>query len=898
MNGGVIFESNAHTQLHPAPVLKQELITEHYAITAKRPSNKDRMSRPAKVNTTYAADPQQQQPPPLSDPYMSTPSSHTHAQFPPNYPGGIPPGPAPFYQQQQQPPPPPPGQFYPYPQQQQQQPPPVPGPSRRLSNSAEFPPAQPSMYQGEPAGYNPPGPMWETASSSSSHKRKRSNSSQREEIRTPRKNSQSSLPDVNDGRPATQRSGNPSTQSQLPTPPSTGGNLSTPVMSTRALADDRSLARIEEREAPHGVFVTTTEDEGRKLGLVQTSNGTEAVEAAPARGPPRTTTTTVLSVNATTGAASVGRDTLLQSELAWVHTTPAAPGRKAPPPAPRTPEPRTPNSETRTLPNEDADTPGTKETKIKKRLSAFKSTSSPGAEPMFSIRLDMGQGHLSRVALRKDMALAFIGYDKTTHVVEERRSKDEDGWAALAKAPTARPVRPEWPDDEAPWKIGSGNKRARQLRDEKERTTLLRRYFETSSDDEDEAQVEVSPARQGNGHAKNVIRVRQLPIPVVPGPASGPDEWEINPSDARTALVNTLRRGRRSAAVQAAAQAAQSAAMPTMPTGVIACVCKQTTGANGQMISCASCKTWHHLACIGLEEVQIAPNWVCEPCVVQARRATFSTPRGSANRFTSSERSASAFRGDQALALAPSPMFAGEAVRAASSTAGSAPGTRTPFSPTRGHQRARVLSYGNDLWGVSNEEGPSTPVPAARLPDRFSTPRADEPAFDVNSTPSRHLSTDPRMAGQFNSLFSMTPLMGRSRNTTAMLVGGETPTPMPMGNRGRNVSGLPPFSEGVKGRHEFLQGLTADRRPPHTDGPGSPMRRPGGGLLNPPPVSPSPYGGMGHGHRRTLSGTLNPPKFGQSQMRSSSRSGLGLGMVTDRDEEEEEESRPRARSNE
>lgn len=42
MNGGVIFESNTQPQLPSAPVLKQELITEHYAITAKRPSHKDK----------------------------------------------------------------------------------------------------------------------------------------------------------------------------------------------------------------------------------------------------------------------------------------------------------------------------------------------------------------------------------------------------------------------------------------------------------------------------------------------------------------------------------------------------------------------------------------------------------------------------------------------------------------------------------------------------------------------------------------------------------------------------------------------------------------------------------------------------------------------------------------
>lgn len=40
MNGGVLCETNA--QLPSAPVLKQELITEHYAITAKRPAVKDK----------------------------------------------------------------------------------------------------------------------------------------------------------------------------------------------------------------------------------------------------------------------------------------------------------------------------------------------------------------------------------------------------------------------------------------------------------------------------------------------------------------------------------------------------------------------------------------------------------------------------------------------------------------------------------------------------------------------------------------------------------------------------------------------------------------------------------------------------------------------------------------
>lgn len=40
MNGGVLCETNA--QLPSAPVLKQELITEHYAVTAKRSTPKDK----------------------------------------------------------------------------------------------------------------------------------------------------------------------------------------------------------------------------------------------------------------------------------------------------------------------------------------------------------------------------------------------------------------------------------------------------------------------------------------------------------------------------------------------------------------------------------------------------------------------------------------------------------------------------------------------------------------------------------------------------------------------------------------------------------------------------------------------------------------------------------------
>lgn len=143
--------------------------------------------------------------------------------------------------------------------------------------------------------------------------------------------------------------------------------------------------------------------------------------------------------------------------------------------------------------------------------------------------------------------------------------------------------------------------------------------------------------------------------------------------------------------------------------------------------------------------------------------------------------------------------------------------------------------------------------------EHFSTPWMDDPNFDVNSTPSRHLSTDPRMAGQFTgSLFAITPLVGRSRNISGPLIPGDTPV---ASRHGRTVSGVPPFalSDGVVNRHEFLQGLTADRRAPHTEGPEH--RR----TLLAPPHSPSPYTSLGHGR--------NPSVNRYSHMRSGSLRG-------------------------
>lgn len=822
MNGGVLCETNA--QLPSAPVLKQELITEHYAITAKRPAVKEkekekcvhnrpvfasfvtdnvRMNRPPKINTTLAVD--------SSPQFIHTPVGiPPHQQYSP-YANG---SPQHYFPHPQHSP-----QFYPYPPQQHGTP--VAGPSRIVHQQHLYPPFDPNVPQ---YSAPPPPPAWETqsvasvASGASGHKRKRSGSA-KEDMTGSRRNSVQPQQAV--GIPPN------GIAAQLPTPPSTSGLAGTPSQNAASLP--------EEAPPVHGVYVTTTKEEGRKLGLLQNSMGNESIEDLPTRGPPRTTTATVLSVNPS-GVATLGSGTVLESDLALLDDKPSE-------------DPKTPTMTSGALPEVD-DTPRTKKDKTKKRLDAFSTTSRP-TEPMFSIRVDMGQGP-TRLALRKDIALAFIGYDKREGVVEETRGEDQDSWVVSALGGPRAPIRPQWPDDEAPWKLGSG-RRAKQAREEKERTALLRRYLETSSDDSDDDGAARFPMRRPAKRGR---------LPAAPGTAN--NHWDGDATDARAALRNAMGRIPQK-------MAAPQHLPAVIPAGVIACPCKQTGPAAGSMLACTSCKSWFHMGCIGLEDMSLASSWVCEPCVRQAGR-TFVTPSHlqTPAYFGSHER---AFRGDQALALAPSPMFAGEAVRAAGSSGTLE--TRTPSSPTRSAQRARVLSYGNDLWGVT-EEAPSTPVATQRAPGFYSTPRPED-LFDVNSTPSRHLNTDPRMAGEFNStLFSMTPLVGRSRNASNPLIGGDTPAAM-ISRAGRNVAGVTPLSEGIASRHEFLQGLAGgEKRGAFTEAPVSPSRRviP---LAN--PESPSPYGSIGLGPRGN--------RF--SHMRTSSKAraaGLGLGVPHDEDEDE------------
>ncbi|KAL7418841.1 hypothetical protein Q5752_006525 [Cryptotrichosporon argae] len=832
MNGGVLFDTKPPTPHPTAPGLKQSHITDHWAITmnhSRRAADKERSRRTAAPSPTFSHPSDAGQPSPFGTPSsisLAGPSPTFAAAPYPAYPGHQAPYAAPqnYYLL-------PPGDYLP-----------ASGPSqpRRHSAHAEHD-GHPPLYTTSilyDAPASAAAPYYDTPAALA--KRKHESPAAGDLMATP-KAQQAALPD---GGKATKRvkidDALPSVQSQLPTPPSTGRNVSSASVASHAPSDE-----------VHGVFVTVTEDEGRKLGLVQNSTGDEAVEEVKRCGPPRVSTATTLGVDEQGNATLINAD-VLASELAWLER-----GTDSPSGPTRTPmtarAPRTPTSNSVPLPD---DTPRTRETRTLRLLRAFESApASPAAKQMHSIRVEL-DGVMSRVALSRNRALAFIGLDDETRAVEEVRNEDDDEWADSSAGGGFSKARPDWPDDDGPWRSVSAHK-VKEQRERRQRADVLRRYLNASSDDEDLAHSEAASRRRARG----VIHARTRG-------GSSTAGWEIYPSDARDALLFSRRRTMTPLAVSAGV--------------IIGCACKNPSAGAGALISCTGCQTMHHVGCVGIDDIQA--DWMCDACVGRAHRDTLATPAARTPRGIRGSHERSAYKGSNAtLALAPSPMFAGDPLRGTLAAIAHTPVAlgRGPMSPSR-PQRARVLSYGGDIWGLP-EDSPSTPAPAAprHLPDRFATPRVDDPVFDVNSTPSRHLDTDPRLAGTFNTLFSMTPLMSRSRNPSNLLA-GETPGPA---GRARNVSGVPPLAELTGGgKHEFLQNLAAGvglgMGSPIGIGVGAaagspaspvvPARR----LLGAHPVSPSPF------TRR-----IGSNKF--SHLRSSSRSGLGLGSALGEEDEDE-----------
>ena len=363
-------------------------------------------------------------------------------------------------------------------------------------------------------------------------------------------------------------------QAHLPTPPSTGRETNLPHQIREQTVEQKrtkSEETFEEDSASRrrGVVVTRHNEEGRKIGLPGLAQGeAEAtVLLDEAHMSPRTTVIPALSINAS-GLASLSTDEILKSEMAWlenggcIHSPLSSPDRV---------HLQTPTMAHDIVILEDGDSTLSKEERSQKRLQAFNEASQL-AEPLVCTRIDL----FGRVAVKRGMAIKFLGLDGTALTVEETREEDTDSWIERPMASSSKIlVKPIWPDDEAPWALAGGSRRERKQREESEKAQILKRYFDAASDESSDDEI-YSPIEAGNGKGKTVSRLFRS------GLSDRSDTQRTCVVDAREALFKSLR-GR---------------VLPSILPGKVACACgAQTAAGMGSMISCSSCKTWHHLVC-------------------------------------------------------------------------------------------------------------------------------------------------------------------------------------------------------------------------------------------------------------------------------------------------------------
>jgi hypothetical protein len=392
----------------------------------------------------------------------------------------------------------------------------------------------------------------------------------------------------------------------------------------------------------------------------------------------------------------------------------------------------------------------------------------------------------------------------------------------------SNPLKPAWPDRDSPfasdsdWALG-GKRKSILTSKNKQRAAMLQRYCRSDSDN---SENEGSSTHLADRKGKGPVRNYQGPIH---------QEWVSEAS---------------SDAVIAATYAFRNRPLRIAAPDYFDCHCGQAQSSEGydqDWIKCANCLVHSHMSCYEPEEIprQGSRNpFYCRPCREKAA-AMAATPVQQTRGYVQSDLRSSAFKnqGTENIALAPSPQFTSFERGASNARTPLSRAIASASSPIRA-QSARQLSYNvNDFLTFPDAgEGPETPTAPSR-----GAVKPDDFAFDVNSTPSRHIpimSSGPFLTPHWDSSrhisFAASPRVqlgygaAPSASASAAATAGSSAGPL-----STNLD----FSSPA--------------------GPSRAHRAVGGGLL----VSPSPFG-----HRRRSSGGNR-----MSSLRSSS---LGAGLAS------------------
>jgi len=288
---------------------------------------------------------------------------------------------------------------------------------------------------------------------------------------------------------------------------------------------------------------------------------------------------------------------------------------------------------------------------------------------------------------------------------------------------------PNWPDAQFPWRLRSDQRDDYSKLEEEQRLQCIENFLSRDSDDEDpeENLLQSNAMRPGRGKMFPLLAHSQ-------NRGRGPTTVSVvqsDPADARTALLS--KRSIRHFSFRRSSRKSPDGESDDE----IVCIC-QGRDDGRELVQCDGCRTWYHLQCIGIQNVEDLGKeedpWFCGNCAGTPPPDTLPLSEPT---FVPTEEKLKRVKGYDPpffhAGLNPSPAAAWSSSPCPPMT----PPGRTAAGPS--------FSSGSSRDESSSQRGPQTPQFSSRSVRVYNTGTPggterfmlEESPFDPTSTPSR-----------------------------------------------------------------------------------------------------------------------------------------------------------------
>lgn len=340
----------------------------------------------------------------------------------------------------------------------------------------------------------------------------------------------------------------------------------------------------------------------------------------------------------------------------------------------------------------------------------------------------------------------------------KRKRKSADLTSAKDKTQSLAegPERPNWPDDQFPWKLRKEERNEVQKALEDERLMWIEKFLDRDTDDEEDVEPDAKGAGMDHEEVLSssnwglvyddemdkpapVKMGRGKMVPLLAHPedprrayAKKKSVFPSDPADARAALL--AKKSVRALAYRNQRRKRHTAA--EADENAVICICNGKDDGR-ELVQCDDCETWYHLLCIGIRNIaelgREEDAWFCRSCMTRLRSpsperdplpAVYREPT-----FVPTEEAPRVRRIQDPTLYQPlhnSPLW-------------NPP--RIPTTPTRGRNSDLDATSSSDSSRLpSTPQNPSHDIRLYNTPGPFEyqpLPTNDDPSFDPNTTPSR-----------------------------------------------------------------------------------------------------------------------------------------------------------------